>query len=824
MRLALLLNPRLLILILMMAILAQALPAGGQEAKLVEVGSMPYGPCYAATLNSSRNVAFLGNGSVLQAVELTYPYDIALVGEMRLPGAVHALFYAEGEREDVADRLYVANGHGGLRIITMEYTTASSGIVTKVEFTEIGSVESLTDARHLDIWDNKAYIANGRHGLSVVDVEDPTQPVLLGSYPLSGESLEVAMHVETMRVYVAAGVGNGTSGLYIIDVHDETSMQEISHTYDAVDVSSVAIVGNLLYVLDRAEDKGLCVFTGLNTGSLVQHPYFDPGGSNASVTVHNSSTLNQIAFVAGGASGVSIIDVSDPDNLQFKSGGFAENVDHLDTPGFATRVYATPGTDTTLVADSNGGLIVLDKITASVHGLFEIGSYDTPGLARGIAISGDVAYIADGDGVRVYDISSPLAFPELGMVTLTKDFQGIAASGNHAYVTAPDGLHLVDATKPAAITTTPIFDVLAQADIPARKVAVVNDVLSMTNGDSASGIVLCILDVLKPTQPKPHYPLPNMPEGIGMGVGLAMDKQLTYVAGDDGLYVLDRNNETAGLRSVYTLTSSVRVAESGGLVYVTDVGGLCILNVTNAEGEISARIVSRGPNLLSLSTVAVAGPTEYETGKSILYQAAYAVGDNALHVYDVTRTKDSTGQESVALTELKPLTLPLDKQGDVLATSGNRVYAIAGAAGVRIYGVDRFAPVANAGPDLSIFSGFTAYLKAEASTDDVAIVKYQWESLDPSIKPNAADTATARFITPKVSVPTQYEFRLTIEDGAERSSTDTVVVTVNPFTPRGEDSGDGSSGCSLNPEAGFQAEWLFLAGLMAALRLHRRKR
>ncbi len=799
MRLAMLLCKRLLFLFLMPVVLAQALPARGQDAELVEVGSMPYGPCYAATLNSSAEVAFLGNGSVLQALELTYPYEPKLVGELRLPGAIHAMFYGD-------DKLYVANGHGGLRIIGMKYTVAGTGLVTKVEFTEIGALESLTDARHLDVWDNKAYVANGRHGLAVVDVSEPAQPVLLGSYRMPGEArgeaLEVAVHPGDSvngglptRAYVAAGA----SGLHIVDVENPAGMQPVTHSFKASDVSSVAVVGNLLYILDREE--GLCAVTGINTDHPVEQvPYFDTGGDKVSVTVHNSSTLNQIAFVADGASGVCIVDVATPGSFEMKAGGFIGGGDHLNTPGFATRVYATPGTDTVLVADDNGGLRVLGK-AGSVEGLWEMSQHDTPGLARAIAISGDVAYIADGDGVRVYDISSPLAFPELGMVALTRDFQGIAASGNYAYVTAPDGLHLVNATKPSAITTTPIFDM----GIPARKVAVLDGVLSLTSSNARGGVTLCVLNVLTPTQPKVLAAPTNMPAGVGLGVGVAMDKKLTYLAGDDGLYVLDRNNYSAGLRWVGGLADSSRVAISGDYAYLTDADGLGILSVPNAVGGIEPREVGRLNNSVvgSLTTVAVAG------------KDVYAVGDNELHVIDATNINNPQ--------DIGTLTLPLDREGDVLATSGNRVYAIAGAAGVRIYGVDRDPPVANAGADISIFSGFSVFLRADASTDDVAIVKYDWKCLDPNIELNAADTDEARFIAPQVSQPTRYEFELTVEDKAGRSDTDTMVVTVNPY-PKRDKSSSASSGCSLNPEAGFSAEWLLLAALLVALRVRRGQR
>jgi hypothetical protein len=832
MRFATICSSRLLIPILLAVALAQALPAGGQE--LVEVGSMPYGPCYAAALNSARDVAFLGNGSVLQAVDLSYPYEPVLVGELRLTGAVHAMFYG-------GERLYVANGHGGLRIITMEYEVDEANVVTGVKFTQINpdgglADEGLTDARELEVLNNHAYIANGRNGLAVVDVQDPSAPKLLGSYPIwdaslgeSGEVLDVA--VLGGRAYVAAGA----DGLVVIDVSDPANMQEVTLPSDATpivatNVSSVTMAGNLLYILDRTAGLSVVDLTDANDPrQYIQQssgtPYFDTGGDKISVTVLIESSLNGTAFVADGATGVSLVDVTDPENLELLvvSQDTSGYIYHLDTEGSVTKIHATTGY--IFIADDNGGLRVLEKIEGNPDYLWEVGHYDTPGLARHIAISGEVAYIADGDGVRVYDISSPLAFPELGMVALASDIQGIAASGNHAFVTAPDGLHLVDATKTSSVTTTLVFT--KSLAVPAHNVAVVNDVLSMTSGNPNidPGSRLCIFDVLEPTKPKELA----YKSVTGMGLRLAVDENLTYVVGSSGLYALDRKKlPDAELRLITTdipsMSTPVRVAVSGSYAYVTDPSGLWVLNVADAVSGLDAREVGKVDHSGSqLTNVAVAGPTEYEEGKNTLYQAAYAVGDYALHVIDVTRSKDSSGQESVALTELDPLTLPLDKDGDILATSGNRVYAIAGAAGVRIYGVDRDAPVANAGADIAVFSGFTAYLNAEASTDDVAIMKYNWRCLNSNIVPSDGDKSEARFITPKVSQPTQYEFELTVEDKAGRTSTDTMVVTVNPYTGR-KDSGGGSSGCTLSPEAGFRAEWLFLAGLMAVLRLRRRKR
>ncbi len=58
------------------------------------------------------------------------------------------------------------------------------------------------------------------------------------------------------------------------------------------------------------------------------------------------------------------------------------------------------------MADYGSGLQVIDISDPANPTL--VGTYDTPGYARGVAVSGDHAFVADGDsGLQVIDISDP---------------------------------------------------------------------------------------------------------------------------------------------------------------------------------------------------------------------------------------------------------------------------------------------------------------------------------------------------------------------------------------------------------------------------------
>ncbi|MGW8369997.1 MAG: PKD domain-containing protein, partial [Gammaproteobacteria bacterium] len=91
-------------------------------------------------------------------------------------------------------------------------------------------------------------------------------------------------------------------------------------------------------------------------------------------------------------------------------------------------------------------------------------------------------------------------------------------------------------------------------------------------------------------------------------------------------------------------------------------------------------------------------------------------------------------------------------------------------------------PVANAGADFSVDEGANASLDGSASRDpDGSITGYQWtQTSGTNVALTGANTATASFTAPGVSVAETLVFRLTVTDNAGATASDSVNVTVNP--------------------------------------------
>lgn len=168
------------------------------------------------------------------------------------------------------------------------------------------------------------------------------------------------------------------------------------------------------------------------------------GGSTIAVSVQGD-----YAYIGQG-SHLAILDITNPASptLIGKTASFPNIVQDIYVDGkyaYVTTLYS--------------GLRVVDISTPSSPS--EIGYYDTPGLARGIALMGDYALIADGydSGVRVLNISNPTSLSEVGFYDTPGDPRGITVFENHAYIAdGSSGLRIVDFTNPSTPNELGFYD------------------------------------------------------------------------------------------------------------------------------------------------------------------------------------------------------------------------------------------------------------------------------------------------------------------------------------------------------------------------------
>ncbi len=326
----------------------------------------------------------------------------------------------------------------------------------------------------------------------------------------------------------------------------------------------VVVAGDYAFVADGA--SGLQVIDVTDpTGPDSAGTYDTPG------LAHGVAINGVYAYVADRVAGIQVVDISDPAN--------PAHAGDCSTPGSAYAV-AVSG-DYLYVADYASGLRVID--IGDPTSPASAGSCATPGYAFGVAVSGDYAYVADGNsGLLVVDISDPTNPDSAGNFAVPGNARCVAISGDYAYVTAANtGIQVVDISDPTNPTYAGSYDTPGTAD----GISISGDWLYVA--DRASG--LQVLDVTDPTDPTPAGSL----DTPGQAKAVAIAGDYAFVADEgSGLQVIDIAEQMLPLRlagELYTPGGAREVVISGNYLYVADYGaGLQIVDISDPADPVLA--------------------------------------------------------------------------------------------------------------------------------------------------------------------------------------------------------------------------------------------
>jgi len=305
-----------------------------------------------------------------------------------------------------------------------------------------------------------------------------------------------------------------------------------------------------------------------------------------------------------------VLDVSTPAN--------PKEVGFYDTPGAAYGV-AVAGSYAYVAGGYSGGLRVMD--VSSPAWPTEVGSCDTPGEARGVAVAGSYAYVADGvyGGLRVMDVSDPANPTEVGSFVAPGDVRGVAvgASG-YVYVAAGDyrGLRVMDVSAPSNPTVAGFFDTPGYA----YGVAVAGSYAYVADGHGG----LRVVNVSTPSNPM-EVGLYDTPQGA-WDVSVAGDYAYVaetpvwdgsqYVGG--GLRVVDVSTPAKPTEVGFCDTpgSALAVAIAGDRAYVADgSAGLRVVDVSDPTSPMEVGFCQ----VWSPLVVAVAGRFAYLGNEDVLW-------------------------------------------------------------------------------------------------------------------------------------------------------------------------------------------------------------
>ncbi len=253
--------------------------------------------------------------------------------------------------------------------------------------------------------------------------------------------------------------------------------------------------------------------------------------------------------------------------------------------------------DLAYVADYDRRLRIIDISEPSAP--IELSYLDMPGRTSNLTVSGHHIYVSNGriGGLRIIDIRTPSAPVEVGALQTPGAVFGVAVSGDYAYIADLDGgFRVVDISTPS----TPVEVGNSSTRSDAVGVAISGDFAFVAVGERG----LDILDISTPAMPVKvgRYEIPV----YGYVNGLVISGDYAYVAAvEAGLRILDIRRPVIPIEigSFNVLGWTNTVAIDGKNAYVGVGYGLRVLDVSSPSAplEIGAFELSLGEEVWNVA-------------------------------------------------------------------------------------------------------------------------------------------------------------------------------------------------------------------------------
>jgi hypothetical protein len=308
--------------------------------------------------------------------------DISTPAQAYMAGAYHTIGSVESVTAD-NDYFYVARagwyiGDGSMQIVKFNDNHIPE-ILSEI-FLE-GSA-----AMDVQVEGDYAYVSDVSNGLQIIDISDRLNPRIIGSLPLAGHSLKIALAGD--MAYLA----NDSLGLVIIDISLKNSPGLVGQYDNQGFISGIAADGNYVYLADTK--NGLQIIDVRSPSAPNLAGTFPTAGQAMDVEVDGN-----LAYLVDESDGLSILDISNRQNPAIiQKLGDLHNPVHVeldDIFAYVTDVYQ--------------GIRIYN--VSEPGNAYNAGGYPTPGYAWDVSIVNDKSVIADYYGLLLLGMQRPeLAF------------------------------------------------------------------------------------------------------------------------------------------------------------------------------------------------------------------------------------------------------------------------------------------------------------------------------------------------------------------------------------------------------------------------------
>jgi hypothetical protein len=360
--------------------------------------------------------AFQDSG--IQLIDISNPENLHIAGTYNTPGTAW-------DMDISGDYVFVADYDNGLQVLKKNEPEKYVDVVNTQFAYGCKAIKKVDFNVFIGCIDNKFHI---------IDISDSSWPQNLGYYHWTGGGQPYGFDIDGDIAYVLYD----SQGLFIVDISDPQNTNLLGSWFFIGDVEKIQVEYPYAYIAHTYD--GLEILNISDPGALVTESTCadDDICLPASVNVLDVWVINSTAYVAGGLAGFQIVSVADPQAPSKIGTGCLQDDVCLPSGGSAGAVLVSG--NYAYIAEGNYGLQVIDitdELAPSKFGecLQDDVCMPSIGSASRIAKSGNYLYVADGNaGLQIIDVSVPSSPSVVKSITTFDSASDIILDGNYAYV------------------------------------------------------------------------------------------------------------------------------------------------------------------------------------------------------------------------------------------------------------------------------------------------------------------------------------------------------------------------------------------------------
>ncbi len=290
------------------------------------------------------------------------------------------------------------------------------------------------EALEIDVEGDFAYVTEEDSGVRIVNIADPSAPVLADFY---SEDSVSGIDVSGGYAYVAGS----DSSLALLNVGSIFNFSQAALQSVAGESFSVALYGDLAFSAEYGGD--LTVVDISSTTAPMNICTFTPLGTIREMQADGDQLYMSISD-SGGTKALQIVDIANPVS-GWNPDSYSCELDDT-VVGFALKG------DYLYLSNYSSGFTVIDVSDPSEAGWpFFRETVDTAGNITDCVIEGDNLYLLSAWlGIQVFDITDPKNPVYKGLYTTAGDAQGIDVQDGYVYVAdGLEGLKIIDVSSPS---------------------------------------------------------------------------------------------------------------------------------------------------------------------------------------------------------------------------------------------------------------------------------------------------------------------------------------------------------------------------------------